>query len=233
MHVNSSRRDASQFARPPRHAGSRRRAVAAARAVRAPGARRCTAAGRHGRRPRPGREPGTACAALLPPGHGAHVGVQSGRVAARVRGGRGGRSALRAVLVGRRVGGGAAHQRRHDGRTKPHVRTRRSASAIALAPTASPRTRGLIEALAKRHPARGEVDEGAYAQRPARPGQRYPRDADIALLAAEALLNLHPYDWWEADGSPKPRHAGDRAAPGRGAESSRPPPGRACTTGST
>jgi tetratricopeptide (TPR) repeat protein len=33
---------------------------------------------------------------------------------------------------------------------------------------------------------------------------RYPRDADLALLAAESLLNLHPYDWWDAHGRPRP-----------------------------
>ena len=32
----------------------------------------------------------------------------------------------------------------------------------------------------------------------------YPRDADIATLAAEAMLNLHPYDWWAQDGSARP-----------------------------
>ncbi|HEY5309697.1 MAG TPA: hypothetical protein VIK97_14385, partial [Casimicrobiaceae bacterium] len=34
--------------------------------------------------------------------------------------------------------------------------------------------------------------------------QRHPRDAEIATLAAEAELNLHPYDWWKADGGAKP-----------------------------
>jgi hypothetical protein len=32
--------------------------------------------------------------------------------------------------------------------------------------------------------------------------RRHPRDADVALLAAEAQLNLHPYDWWDAAGQP-------------------------------
>ncbi len=31
----------------------------------------------------------------------------------------------------------------------------------------------------------------------------YPRDADIATLAAEALMNLHPYDWWDPQGAPR------------------------------
>ena len=34
--------------------------------------------------------------------------------------------------------------------------------------------------------------------------RRHPRDADIATLAAEAMLNLHPYDWWAQDGSARP-----------------------------
>lgn len=33
--------------------------------------------------------------------------------------------------------------------------------------------------------------------------RRFPRDAEVLVLAAEAELNLHPYDWWNADGSPK------------------------------
>ncbi len=28
--------------------------------------------------------------------------------------------------------------------------------------------------------------------------------ADIALLAAESIMNLHPYDWWGRDGTPRP-----------------------------
>jgi tetratricopeptide (TPR) repeat protein len=33
---------------------------------------------------------------------------------------------------------------------------------------------------------------------------RYPDDADIAVLAAEAIMNAHPYDYWRADGSAQP-----------------------------
>ncbi len=75
--------------------------------------------------------------------------------------------------------------------------------ALALAPHASSRTRALIAALAVRHPAHGEIDEDAYAERMVALAHAYPRDADVATFAAEALMNLHPYDWWEADGSPK------------------------------
>jgi tetratricopeptide (TPR) repeat protein len=88
---------------------------------------------------------------------------------------------------------------------------RRVASALsrarALAPRASPRTSALIDALSRRHPMRGApnaLDEEGYAHRMKALAKRFPRDADIALLAAESILNLHPYDWWERDGTPKP-----------------------------
>jgi len=75
--------------------------------------------------------------------------------------------------------------------------------AKPLAAKASPRSRDLLAALAKRHPQGKALDEVAYERAMAALMKRYPKDADIALLAAEALLNLHPYDWWEADGAPK------------------------------
>ena len=79
--------------------------------------------------------------------------------------------------------------------------------ARALAARASPRYRELIEALSARHPAAGDaaaVDEEAYADRMRGLARKYPRDADIATLAAEAQLNLHPYDWWTRDGGAQP-----------------------------
>ncbi len=33
---------------------------------------------------------------------------------------------------------------------------------------------------------------------------KYPDDAEIGTLYADALMNLHPWDFWEKDGSPKP-----------------------------
>jgi tetratricopeptide (TPR) repeat protein len=72
------------------------------------------------------------------------------------------------------------------------------------APGASPLQRSLIDALALRHPGGGAIDEAAYAQRLRALVRSHPRSADVALLAAEALLNLHPYDWWAPGGAPKP-----------------------------
>jgi tetratricopeptide (TPR) repeat protein len=76
--------------------------------------------------------------------------------------------------------------------------------ATALAKSARPKHRDLIEALALRHPRGRAIDEAAYAQRMQALAARHRGDADVQFLAAEALLNLHPYDWWESDGRAKP-----------------------------
>jgi tetratricopeptide (TPR) repeat protein len=68
----------------------------------------------------------------------------------------------------------------------------------------TPVQRALIDALSRRHPAPGQLDEQAYAQALLALSRREPRDAEVAVLAAEALLNLHPYDWWRPDGRPQP-----------------------------
>jgi tetratricopeptide (TPR) repeat protein len=64
--------------------------------------------------------------------------------------------------------------------------------------------RALIDALSSRHPRTGAVDEAAYASRMQALARHYPRVAHVALLAAEALMNLHPYDWWTPGGAPRP-----------------------------
>jgi len=69
---------------------------------------------------------------------------------------------------------------------------------------APPVQRALIAALSLRHPRAGELDEVRYAERMQALALRYPNDADVAVLAAEALMNLHPYDWWQLDGRPQP-----------------------------
>lgn len=76
------------------------------------------------------------------------------------------------------------------------------AQARRHAARATPAMRELIAALSLRHPGPGRIDEEAYAQRLQQLARRHPRDAQVALLAAEALLNLHPYDWWDRAGQP-------------------------------
>ena len=62
----------------------------------------------------------------------------------------------------------------------------------------------LINALLLRHPRPGVLDEEGYAQGMRALAQRLPRDANVAMLAAESMLNLHPYDWWQPGGAPQP-----------------------------
>jgi len=76
--------------------------------------------------------------------------------------------------------------------------------ARAHAPKANAVQQGLIAALSIRHPRAGGLDEEGYAKAMEALARRHPKDAEVALFAAEAILNLHPYDWWEVDGRPKP-----------------------------
>jgi tetratricopeptide (TPR) repeat protein len=62
----------------------------------------------------------------------------------------------------------------------------------------------MVEALAARHPRGRAIDEERYAALMRDAARRFPRDADLAMLAAEATMNLHPYDWWARDGRPEP-----------------------------
>jgi tetratricopeptide (TPR) repeat protein len=74
------------------------------------------------------------------------------------------------------------------------------------APKAAPVERDLIEALGKRYadppPAdRAALDQGyADAMRALR--KKYPGDADVGALTAEALMDLHPWDLYTQDGAP-------------------------------
>lgn len=65
----------------------------------------------------------------------------------------------------------------------------------------------LIDALATRYSDRPDADAEQLARSYARAmravAQRFPADADLAVLAAEAAMNAHPYDYWHADGRPK------------------------------
>lgn len=84
--------------------------------------------------------------------------------------------------------------------------------AQALAPKASARERDLIGALARRYSSDPKAErpalDAAYAEAMREVAARHPRDADIALLYAEALMDLSPWDYWEAAGArPKGRTA--------------------------
>ncbi len=84
----------------------------------------------------------------------------------------------------------------------------RDAIVQARVYAADPRTRELVEAMALRYAggAIGVSDAAAirYAEAMVALSGRRSDDADIAVLAAEALMTAHAYDWWRADGTAQP-----------------------------
>jgi len=80
--------------------------------------------------------------------------------------------------------------------------------AQAEASKASPVEQALIAALARRYADPPPADRGAldaaYADAMRRVRERFPNDADVAALTAEAMMDVHPWDYWKADGKPQP-----------------------------
>lgn len=74
--------------------------------------------------------------------------------------------------------------------------------------TASEVEKALIEALGARYampqPADRAPLEAAYAAAMAKVAARFPKDADVATLHAEALMDTRPWDQWTKDGQPQP-----------------------------
>ncbi len=85
--------------------------------------------------------------------------------------------------------------------------------ARRLAPRAGGLDAALIEALARRHSADPNADrkalDQAYADAMEAVQARFPEDAGVALLTADALMNLSPWDYW-ADGGRSPKGATER-----------------------
>ena len=81
--------------------------------------------------------------------------------------------------------------------------------AKALAPKASARERAYVEALSARYaqdpPADRRSLDLAYAEAMAKLVRAYPDDLDAATLHAEALMDLQPWDYWDAQQQPKGR----------------------------
>lgn len=76
--------------------------------------------------------------------------------------------------------------------------------AMALRDGASPLERALIEAVARRYSRDPAADravlDGAYADAMLEVARRFPADDDVAVLAAEAVMDTSPWNYWEADG---------------------------------
>jgi len=80
--------------------------------------------------------------------------------------------------------------------------------ARELASGADPRERALIDALATRYADPAPEDraalDSAYARAMGEVLRRYPDDPEVATLYAESLMDLSPWYYWNADGSPRP-----------------------------
>jgi len=84
--------------------------------------------------------------------------------------------------------------------------------AKALAASASPRERALIEALATRYgtdpKAARALFDAAYAAEMEKVAKQFPDDDEIATLYAEAVMDLSPWDYWKPGGKePNPQSA--------------------------
>ena len=80
--------------------------------------------------------------------------------------------------------------------------------AQARLSSATPAERAYIEALTKRYlgssrASRASLDK-AYADAMRSVWRAYPDDGDAGVLFAEAMMDLHPWDFWTAEGTPKP-----------------------------
>lgn len=83
--------------------------------------------------------------------------------------------------------------------------------AMALKASAAPAEQALIEALAVRYAPDPAADRAAldraYADRMLTAAGRFPDDDTVALIAAEAVMDTQPWDYWEADRTtPKGTH---------------------------
>lgn len=80
--------------------------------------------------------------------------------------------------------------------------------ARALAKGASEKEQALIRAVAKRYAPEASKDRSsldqAYAEAMRAVGNQFPDDPVIAALLAEALMDLHPWDFWTREGKPQP-----------------------------
>ena len=80
--------------------------------------------------------------------------------------------------------------------------------ALQLSTKAAPNERRYIEALAQRYSAGPHANRrnllAAYKDAMSRLTRQYPDDLDAAVLYAESLMQLRPWQLWKADGTPEP-----------------------------
>jgi tetratricopeptide (TPR) repeat protein len=83
-----------------------------------------------------------------------------------------------------------------------------SSKALALSASCSEKERMLISAQRVRYSddtseTREKLNQ-LYADKMKEVYEKFPRDADVAALYADALMLQHPWDLWKNDGTPKP-----------------------------
>lgn len=80
--------------------------------------------------------------------------------------------------------------------------------ALDLKPHASESERALIDALATRYAPEAPEDrtplDRAYSEAMKEVASRYPEHADAAVLFGESVMDLMPWDYWTAEGTPRP-----------------------------
>lgn len=85
--------------------------------------------------------------------------------------------------------------------------------AEALMEGTMPREQALIRALATRYSADPRIEraalDNAYADAMRKVAARYPQDQNIAVLFAEGLMNISPWDYWTAGGARPKGHTAE------------------------
>ena len=80
--------------------------------------------------------------------------------------------------------------------------------AVELSSRVSAKEQAYIQALSKRYGPELLKDrtplDVAYAKAMRQVARSFPDDADAATLSGEALMVLHPWDYWQEDGEPQP-----------------------------
>jgi hypothetical protein len=84
--------------------------------------------------------------------------------------------------------------------------------ASALASSASPREQALVAALVQRYAPEAKADraslDSAYAAAMSKVAAPFPDDDEIAVLYAEAVMDLSPWNYWQPGGrEPNPQSA--------------------------
>ncbi|HUF88499.1 MAG TPA: hypothetical protein VMR66_00805 [Gemmatimonadota bacterium] len=80
--------------------------------------------------------------------------------------------------------------------------------AAALADRATDRERAMIEAIGTRYaevpPVQRASLDSAWARSMTEVAERFPNDHEAATVAADALMNLSPWNYWTPQGEPRP-----------------------------